>query len=241
MWTETAFRKARLKSVRAEWRRLRRNETLSRGRVAKAYLEFHSERALGPGITYWASIQHMGRLEPPPVVTVRCLLFDERIAQLRQRIGNSSVGSAANCDVLAAHNCLTGQPIAWEPPVCALDAPEDELLALLAAYSKRLDDLWEARGGYDLHGFRSLALWLIWHRHRTGIGIGGLGEACAAYLYDDAKLARTILVEYEEAEARLAREDSHPMRPKVHARIQADIARLREIIERNPTPPVDEL
>src|SRR4051794_12976065 len=111
MWAQVAFRKARLKSVRAEWRRLRRGGSVSKGRVAKEYLEFHSERSLGPGIRYCASIQHMGRLEPPPVVTVRCLLLDARIGQLRKQIGNFFVESATNCDVLAAHNCLTRQHI----------------------------------------------------------------------------------------------------------------------------------
>jgi hypothetical protein len=240
MWTETAFRKARLKSVRAEWRRLREGESVSRGRVAKAYLEFHSERSLGPGIRYWASIQHIGRLEPPPVVTVRCSLFDARVGRLRELVGSTSVESASNCDVLAAHNCLTGRHIPWDPPVCEFDDPEEELLALLAGYSKRLDDLWQARGGYDLHGFRSLALWLIWHRQKTGV-IVDVGKACAAYLYGDTTLALTVLEECEQMQARLARDDLRSVGQEAHAWHQANVDRLRDMIERNPTHPVDEL
>lgn len=41
--------------------------------------------------------------------------------------------------------------------------------------------------------------------------------------------------------ARLAQEDLRPVRQEAHAWHQANIDRLRDIIQRNPTYPVDEL
>lgn len=240
MWGEAAFRKARLKAARDEWRLLRPGEAVPRGRAGKQYLDFHSRRKLAPGLEASMYVQLQEWFEPPPIFTVRCLLLDTRIGRLRERVGGTSVNGGANCEVLAAHDCLAGCHIPWNPPVCQFDAPKDELLALLADYSRRLDELWEARGGYDPDGFRSLALWLIWHRHRTGVAVD-LGQACAAYLYGDATLALTVLEECEQIQARLAREDLRSIRQKVHAWHQANIDRLRDMIERNPTHPVDEL
>lgn len=240
MWAQADFRKARLKSARDEWRLLRPGEAVPRGRAGKTYLEFGSRRSLGQGASYNIYVQLTEWFEPPPIFTVRCLLQDTRVGRLRQRVGGTSVNGAANCEILAAHDFLAGRDIEWTPPVRELDAPEDEFLALLADYSKRVDELWEARGGYDLDGFRSLALWLIWHRHRTGVAVD-LGEACAAYLYGDPTLALTVLEECEEIQARLAREDLRSIRQKAHAWHQANFDRLRDMIQRNPTHPDDEL
>ncbi|HYD04215.1 MAG TPA: hypothetical protein VEC60_00735 [Reyranella sp.] len=240
MWAQADFRKARLKAARDQWRLLRPNEAVPRGRVGKTYLEFHSGRSLGRGIRYSIHVQLVEWCEPPPTFTVRCLFEDTRIGRLRERVGGVSVNVTANCEVLAAHDFLAGRHIAWDPPVCEFDAPEDELVALLAAYSKRLDELWAARGGYDLDGFRSLALWLIWHRHRTGVTVD-LGEACAAYLYGDTTLALTVLEEAERMHDRLAREDLRSVSLEAHAWHQANIDRLRDMIQRNPTCPGDEL
>ncbi len=169
MWAQADFRKARLKAMRDEWRRLRPGEAVPRGRAGKQYLDFHSVRKLGPDLEASMHVQLQEWFEPPPILTVRCLLQDTRIGRLRERVGGTSVSGAASCEVLAAHDCLAGRHIPWKPPVCEFDAPEDELLGLLGEYSSRLDELWAARGGYDLEGFRALALWLIWHRHRTGV------------------------------------------------------------------------
>jgi hypothetical protein len=240
MWAEAAFRKARLKSARDEWRLLRPGEAVPRGRAGKQYLEFSSHRSLDRETSYNINVQLQEWFEPPPIFTMRCRLEDTRIGRLRERVGGTSINGAANCEVLAAHNLLAGRHIEWTPPVRQLDAPEEEFLALLADYSKRLDELWEARGGYDLDGFRSLALWLIRHRHRTGVAVD-LGEACAAYLYGDPKLALAVLVECEEMLARAAREDSRPVVQKAHAWHRANFYRLRDMIQRNPTHPDDEL
>src|SRR5436190_5029744 len=240
MWAQAAFRKARLKAAREEWRLLRPNEAVPRGRAGKQYLDFHSVCKLAPGLEASMHVQLQEWLEPPPIFTVRCLLLDARIGRLRERVGGTSVNGAANCEVLAAHDCLAGRQIPWNPPICQFYAPEDELLAMLADYSKRLDELWEARGGYDPDGFRSLAVWLIGHRRRTGVAVD-LGEACAAYLYGDPKLALAVLEECEEIQARRAGEDLRPIVQKAHAWHQANRDRLREMIQRNPTHAGDEL
>jgi hypothetical protein len=240
MWGGAAFRKARLKAARDEWRLLRPGEAVPRGRAGKTYLEFSSRRSLGQGTSYNIYVQLVEWFELPPIFTVRCLLKDTRVGRLRERVGGTSVNGAANCEVLAAHDVLAGRHSKWTPPVREFDAPEEEFLALLADYSERLDELWEARGGYGLDGFRSLALWLIWHRHRTGVTVD-LGEACAAYLYGDTTLALTVLEECEEMQARLAREDLRSVRQEAHAWHQANFDRLRDMIQRNPTHLDDEL
>jgi hypothetical protein len=215
-------------------------EAVPQGRVGEQYLDFHSVRKLGPGLEASMHVKLQEWSEPPPIFTVRCLLQDTWVGRLRERVGGTSVNGAANCEVLAAHDFLAGRHVAWTPPILEFDAPEDELLILLADYSRRLDELWEARGGYDVEGFRALALWLIWHRHRTGVAVD-LGEACAAYLYGDATLALTVLEECEEIQARLARDDLRSVRQKAHVWHQANFDRLRDMIQRNPTHPDDEL
>ena len=171
--------------------------------------------------------------EPSPRLSVRCLLSDERVADLRSEIQGLAIAGVADCDVLAAHNYLVGDRSAWSLPACEFDAPIDTFFELLKVYAQQLDNLWNARGGYTPEGFRSFVLWLLRHRHRMGSD-GGFGGACGAYLYGDRALAQTLLMEFEAGEARLAAEDPRPIRQEVYAKIRTDIERLRAVIGRNP-------
>jgi hypothetical protein len=240
VWSEVAFRKARLKWARGTWRALRPLEAVGRGRVAKAYLEFHSKRRLGPGLDSLTGVQLMTRLEPSPRLSVRCTLSDVSVAALRLEVQGLDFAGVANCDVLAAHQYLKKDRAAWSLPICEFDAPVDALFDLLKTYARQLDDLWEAQGGYIPDGFRGLALWLLRHRHRTGAPTD-LGAACAAYLYGDSDLALTLLLEFEAQWARLAIKDPREVRQQMHAEIKVGIEKLRGIIGRNRRWPHDKV
>ena len=193
---------------------------------------FFSYRMLVRGVKYRTTVQGL-QCPNDWLLTVRLAFHDTGPRALEATVTGNEVSKLDlfDVDILAAANCLDGKKIAWVPPALSFDAPDDEIVGHLTAYSQDIDRLCRFAGGYDVEAFRALAIWCM--RHRADVGFSSrLGPIFAALEYGDRALAVEFLRQVEEEwEENLRREPHRELVHTLYARASEIHARLRRLMD----------
>jgi hypothetical protein len=220
------------------WRALRPGESLSKGCPSKVNFSFMSTRTLAPGLTFHCFVSGSGPIIPRTndeswSIRVTAAPEDDRVSALRTFVEDRDKSGldVMAFDVLPAYGLLDGRGEP-SPPSISYEAADDEIMSHLEEYSRKIDRIWDAFGGYSPGAFEALVTWAMVNREVVTGGTANMPMACAAFVYGDRALSLQFLAEYQsqwEESARSRPDD--PLTQEIFAVVKEKIAKLRAIVE----------
>lgn len=225
----------RMNAARKAWAALRPGDRPAGRRPTAGGFSFSTKRLVAPGVRWEAHVQGDSHfcVEKDWEIRVRLYLYDREVAALESHAkgDDRSMMAWVDFDVLAAADFLARRDRAWAPPEFSFEATDDALVGQLAAYSHRVDRLWQFAGGRDLAAFRRLAVWVMRNSDSVGSATTDIGMICAAWAYGERELAVSLHEAYEaQWEEKLRTNGAYEALPNLCADLQGEFGRLRGII-----------
>ena len=224
----------RMKAARKAWAALRPGDRPAGRRASAGGFSFWTKRQVAPGVQWQADVQALSIfwVKKDWEVSVKLYLFDREVAALMSvaQADDYRMRWCVSFDVLAAADFLERRDRAWAPPAFSFEATDDAVSRQLAAYSRRIDRLWQFAGGQDLAAFRKLAIWVMRNPDSTGSFTTGLGMICAAWAYGEPELAASLLEAYEAQWEEQLSDRAYDVLPDARAKLHGEFGRLRGII-----------
>lgn len=234
MKIDRAYWREKMKAACKAWSTLRPDEKLSNKHATNWQFSFFSNRVLDSNTKYETLV--CGDPFDDGWIFKAFLGFqDLGLAALETAITGNDRSKFSQFQVVVplAASALDDAEPSWSPHILSFEASDDEIVSILATYSRDIDRLCQSAGGHDVEAFRSLAKWCL--RHRSGIGyttIGGTGSICMALEYGDRALAIELLREVEEEWAEhLRREPDRPIVQKLYLEYRHIHAKLRRLMD----------
>lgn len=224
----------RMKAARKAWAALRPGDRPAGRRPTAGSFSFWTKRQVVPGVQWKAEVQALSGFwaEKDWNIRVRLYLYDREVAALDCLAEGDDYRMrwCVSFDVLAAADFLEGRDRAWALPEFSFEATDDAVSRQLAAYSRRIDRLWQFAGGQDLAAFRKLAVWVMRNPDSTGSSRTGLGMICAAWAYGEPELAASLLEAYEAQGEEKLQDRAYDVLPNLRADLYAEYGRLRDMM-----------
>ena len=224
----------RMNAARKAWAALRPGDRPAGRRASAGGFSFWTKRQVAPGVQWQVDVQALSVfwVKKDWEISVKLYLFDREVAALMARAEGDDYRMrwCVSFDVLAAADSLEGRDRAWAPPAFSFEATDDAVSRQLAAYSRRIDRLWQFAGGQDLAAFRKLAVWVMRNPGSAGSFRTGLGMICAAWAYGEPELAASLLEAYEAQWEEQLADRAYDVLPNARPQLQAQFGRLRDMI-----------
>lgn len=224
--------RARMRTAKAIWSRIRPDEKPSRGYVASREFIFHAERGLGNEVSVGVGIRCWQIGEGAFSLRSRCLLFDRRVSDLRSRIEGRETSDlqVLDFDVLAASCVLSGRELQVSQEVSVAEYHK-RIEGVLRVTGNMLDQVWRHFGGYERAALERLGLWALKQREGVGLGFNPIGAVFAAATYGSRELARQYLNGWEAQWAARARtEADNPAVQDVRDDVRGRAEAIRQIL-----------
>src|SRR5262245_22329682 len=222
--------------IKALWRDVQPNCSLSGGRISQGDFWFIATRMLDVGVKVDCVVRGWKIDDVSCSMRVRMGLYDKRVTALRSTAMGLDLKGVGflDFDVLAASSVMDGDKI-LNSPLIGSQARMEEFASIVEDYSRRIDRIWGFVGGVSVESLERLAIWAMRNRDRVGTLSTTMGDICAAFVYGERQLAHELIAELRTEWERRVKLEPRDAVFEVYDNVRQALERLQDAVRARAT------